>query len=48
MELLHKKIDLMNELLIIILKESSPRTVLNYYNDYEELIKETEELLNEN
>jgi len=42
--LLHKKIDLLNELLIDILKENSPRTVIKYYNEYEELLKETKEV----
>ena len=44
--ILHKKIDLISELLINILKEDSPRTVIKYYNEYEELIKETEEVEN--
>lgn len=42
--LLHKKIDLINELLINILKEDSPRTVIKYYNEYEELVNEVKEM----
>jgi len=42
--LINKKIDLMNELLIEVLKENSPRTIIKYYNDYEELLKDGEEL----
>ena len=45
--LLHRKIDLIAELLIEILKENSPRTSLTYYNLYEELEKETMRLNNE-
>ena len=39
-----KKIDLINELLINILKEDSPRTVIKYYNEYEELVNEVKEM----
>lgn len=42
--LINKKMDLMNELLIEVLKENSPRTIIKYYNDYEELLKYEEEM----
>lgn len=45
--IIHKKLDLIMELLIEILREKSPRTSLKYYNLYEELKKELEDLKNE-
>ena len=42
--IIHKKLDLITELLIEILRENSPRTSLKYYNLYEELEKELEDL----